>query len=144
MTDNNNKLENEPSEYAELSPMVTNTTNGSGEKSSLKTGGMYRGLKISPKAANIAATISVIILIVVIIFAVATADGHTVSFDSNGGTDVESFQVEYGVYGEIDAVPTREGYTFDGWYLDESLTIEYNPEGTIESDLTLYAKWVAN
>jgi uncharacterized repeat protein (TIGR02543 family) len=36
--------------------------------------------------------------------------------------------------------PTKEGYTFDGWY-DENLTTEFNFEQPITEDTTLYAKW---
>ncbi len=148
MTDNNNNQQEIDTQPAEQQDISTNNllpedkkTTGTG---GLRQGGLYAGLKISHKAANIASFIAVMILVLVIIFAVATADGHTISFDSNGGTDVESIQVDYGVYGEIDAVSTREGYTFDGWYFDEALTSEYDPEVTIESDITLYAKWIAN
>ncbi|HAS55741.1 MAG TPA: hypothetical protein DCR94_00460, partial [Firmicutes bacterium] len=46
----------------------------------------------------------------------------TVSFDSNGGTAIESRTVEYGQVMSKPTDPTREGdeyyesYTFDGWY----------------------------
>ncbi len=145
MTDNKETQATE--EVADSSQDIIETADTEQQSKStgmLRKGGMYSGLKISVKTANIIAIVAVLLLAVVFVYAVATADGFTVSFDSNGGTDVESFQVEYGVYGEITAVPTREGYTFGGWYIDESLSEQYDPEGTIESDITLYAKWVAN
>jgi len=41
---------------------------------------------------------------------------HTLNFDSMGGSEVASKTVTYGsTYGEL-PTPTREGYTFDGWY----------------------------
>ncbi len=145
MTDNNQQNQQELEVQTTETVNVDNTEPAEKKPTGvLRQGGMYSGLKISVRTANILSVIAVALLVAVFVIGIATADGFTVSFDSNGGTDVESFQVEYGVYGEIDAVPTREGYTFDGWFLDESLTTEYDPEGTIESDITLYAKWVAN
>ncbi len=40
--------------------------------------------------------------------------------------------------------PTREGFVFDGWYMDESLTILYNFDNSITSDTVVYAKWLEN
>lgn len=47
------------------------------------------------------------------------------------------------------ADPTREGYTFAGWYTDEDCTAgnEFDfaaNDGTVDEDTTLYAKWVRN
>ena len=38
--------------------------------------------------------------------------------------------------------PVRSGYLFAGWYTDSSCTTQYHFSGTIEEDMTLYAKWV--
>lgn len=39
--------------------------------------------------------------------------------------------------------PTAEGYRFDGWYKDTACTKPWNFEtDTVQSDLTLYAKWL--
>ena len=42
------------------------------------------------------------------------------------------------------ADPTREGYTFDGWFTDKACTEAFDFEandGTVDADTTLYAKW---
>ena len=39
--------------------------------------------------------------------------------------------------------PTKEGYTFAGWYTDAACTKEFKNENLTE-DLTIYAKWVIN
>ena len=40
---------------------------------------------------------------------------------------------------------TRKGYTFDGWYADETLDTVWDFEtDVVEADLTLYAKWIEN
>ncbi len=38
--------------------------------------------------------------------------------------------------------PEKDGYRFDGWYLNETLTSLYNFETSIDSSFNLYAKWV--
>ena len=45
----------------------------------------------------------------------------TVSFDSNGGTPVDTQTVEYNTPAVKPASPAREGFTFVGWYLDYGL-----------------------
>lgn len=42
------------------------------------------------------------------------------------------------------ADPTRDGYTFGGWYTDESCTQAYDFGTPVTADLTLYAKWTKN
>ena len=42
------------------------------------------------------------------------------------------------------ADPTREGYTFAGWYTDEACTEAYDFSVAVTADMTLYAKWVKN
>ena len=103
--------------------------------------GLYRHVKISVKALDwiIAACIAVILLVV----AIEMRDpGFTLRFDSKGGSDVPAQTQMYGEYLEIPEPPTREGYRFEGWYIDETCEILWNVEGrTIETDMTLYAGW---
>jgi len=66
---------------------------------------------------------------------------YVVTFESNGGTDVDSQTVEAGDTAEEPEEPTKEGYTFNGWYTDEDLTEEYDFSKVVASDMTLYAKW---
>jgi len=43
----------------------------------------------------------------------------------------------------VTVTPTKEGYTFGGWYIDEACTIACNFEvDKITADITLYAKWI--
>ena len=42
------------------------------------------------------------------------------------------------------ADPTREGYTFAGWYTDEACTEAYDFDAAVTADITLYAKWTKN
>jgi uncharacterized repeat protein (TIGR02543 family) len=41
----------------------------------------------------------------------------------------------------IEKIPTREGYTFEGWFIDSALTISYAFTTMPAEDLTLYGKW---
>ena len=40
--------------------------------------------------------------------------------------------------------PTVEGYTFDGWYTNDTHTTEFDFTKPITGDTTIYAKWTAN
>ncbi|MBO4726773.1 MAG: InlB B-repeat-containing protein [Clostridia bacterium] len=64
-----------------------------------------------------------------------------VTFDAGEGSAVEPVEVVNGQI--ITTVPatTRDGYKFDGWYLDARYTQKFDFATEIQSDLTLYAKW---
>ncbi len=68
----------------------------------------------------------------------------TVSFESNGGSDVNDItQLSYD-YAIAPADPEREGYSFTGWYTDEKLTQRFNfKTELITKDIKLYAGWKA-
>ena len=106
--------------------------------------GLYRHVKISVKALDW--TIAVCIAVILIVFAFELrSPGFTVSFDSKGGTDVPAQQQMYGEKLELPEVPTREGYTFIGWFKDPACNIAWNTEtDTIETDMTVYAGWQKN
>lgn len=66
-----------------------------------------------------------------------------VSYQSNGGTEVEAEIVLDGGLATEPAPPTKTGKTFAGWYKDDTNFTElFNFENeTIISDITLFAKW---
>ncbi len=76
-----------------------------------------------------------------------TANTYTVTFNANGGEcDTESKTVTFaGTYGEL-PTPTREGYTFAGWYTSESGGTQVTASTTVSTTAThtLYAQWTAN
>ena len=67
---------------------------------------------------------------------------YTVTYNSNGGSAVESQQVPAGFCSFATDTPTKENMVFDGWFTDAELTNEFIRATTpITSDITLYAKW---
>ena len=64
-----------------------------------------------------------------------------VSFNSNGGTGIHNQSVEYSKTVTKPSAPTKDDYSFAGWYSDSALTEEYDFEQEVTSNLTLYAKW---
>ena len=83
----------------------------------------------------------------------ANADGTygvkqavTVTFDSNEGTAVDSQLVPVGDKVAKPADPTKEGYTFSGWFTDEGCTNAYDFDADVDGtqpEFTLYAGWKA-
>lgn len=66
---------------------------------------------------------------------------YTVTFESNGGSEVEAQVVEEGATATEPENPTMEGYVFEDWYLDEDWTQLYDFDAPITEDITLYAAW---
>ena len=64
-----------------------------------------------------------------------------VSFDTHGGSDVAAQTVVYGATASQPTAPTREGYTFAGWYADEACTQAFDFSKPIKQDTKAYAKW---
>jgi len=70
---------------------------------------------------------------------------HTVTFSSQGGSDVESQTVEHGETAERPISPRRRNYTFEGWYIDTTFATAWDfATDVVVSDMTLFAKWTFN
>ena len=69
--------------------------------------------------------------------------GVKVSFETGEGSKVD-FQTTADGKLVKPADPTRDGYTFGGWYTDEACTRAYDFATPVTADLTLYAKWTKN
>lgn len=70
----------------------------------------------------------------------ARPDKYTVTFDENGGSDVDNQTVAHGMKATEPAT-TREGYTFVRWKNGEDA---YDFNTVVTSDLTLTAEWTKN
>lgn len=72
------------------------------------------------------------------------SQAHRVKFDAQGGSSVNGQTPASGSTVTKPTDPTREGYTFAGWYTDEACTKAYDFSVAVTADMTLYAKWVKN
>lgn len=103
--------------------------------------GLYRNVKISVKTLDKIIIGGIILLVVLILYGIAN-NGYTVTFNSRGGTDVPSQELMYGDLVEEPDPPTREGYTFAGWYSDENCRYQWDMDtNQVSQSMTLYAAW---
>lgn len=70
------------------------------------------------------------------------SQAHRVKFDTQGGSSVNGQTPASGSTVTKPTDPTREGYTFAGWYTDEACTKAYDFSVAVTADMTLYAKWI--
>ena len=72
----------------------------------------------------------------------ALKDKYTVTFDSDGGSEIGNQEVSDGKKANEPDAPTKTGYTFGGWFVK---TTEWNFLAyTVTENVTLKAKWIAN
>lgn len=69
---------------------------------------------------------------------VAKLQTYQVVFDTDGGTIISSISVEEGHSIEAPPTPTKEGYIFDGWVVDD---VSYDFSQIISGDVVLKARW---
>jgi len=75
------------------------------------------------------------------LYAVWEINQYTITFDTNGGNEIEDIVQGYNSAVTL-PIPTRTGYTFSSWYLDEELTTLADISVMPDEDVTLYASWV--
>lgn len=68
-------------------------------------------------------------------------DEHTLTFETNGGSTINPVTVRHGNAVARPADPTKDKYTFIGWYADPEFTEEYDFATVLEADKTIYAKF---
>ena len=68
-------------------------------------------------------------------------DEHTLTFETNGGSAINPVTVRHGNAVARPADPTKDKYTFIGWYADPEFTEEYDFATVLEADKTIYAKF---
>lgn len=68
---------------------------------------------------------------------------YTVTFDSNGGTEVASITgLEEGATVALPVAPTKSGYTFAGWFTDDgTFNNPFTAATPVNASITVYAKW---
>ena len=68
-------------------------------------------------------------------------DEHTLTFETNGGSAIDPVTVRHGNAVARPTDPTKDKYTFIGWYADPEFTEEYDFATVLEADKTIYAKF---
>ena len=70
-------------------------------------------------------------------------DMKKITFDNNGGGGCDSVSIQKGqTYGNL-CTPSRNNYTFDGWYTSKAYETKIESTDIVNDDITLYAKWEA-
>lgn len=112
------------------------TWNGSLTKTSFATGTTYYYRAYGKNSKDDAA------------YKYSSSDGaftpRSVTFNSNGGSSVDTKYVNSGGTTSAPTAPTKTGYAFDSWCTTSGLATAMDFSGTITKDTTLYAKWTAN
>lgn len=68
----------------------------------------------------------------------------TITFDTLGGSTIDPITQKYNSLVEAPEAPTKDGYTFSGWYIDKNFNEEYTFDRMPSKDITLYAKYTVN
>lgn len=77
------------------------------------------------------------------LYAKWTSIAYTVTFETNKGTPIEAQLVPEGTFATKPVpAPTKEGYLFEGWYTEQTMTNRFDFYTPITKDITLYAKWM--
>ncbi|NLB82448.1 MAG: InlB B-repeat-containing protein [Clostridiaceae bacterium] len=63
----------------------------------------------------------------------------TVTFDTDGGSSVESQTIPFGTHANPPEAPTKEGFVLFGWYLDNE---PFDFGTPIESNIIIIAAWI--
>ena len=66
---------------------------------------------------------------------------YTVTFETNGGSDIDSLRLAPGDEIPVPAAPEKEYFTFEYWCGDKALTVRYTFGVMPAQDIILYAKW---
>lgn len=69
---------------------------------------------------------------------------YTISFNTNGGNEIEDISNGEGADIVFPETPVKEGLVFAGWYSDAELTAPFTAKTFPAKDVTLYAKWAGS
>ncbi len=68
-------------------------------------------------------------------------DEFVITFDTQGGSEIAPITIRSGESLTLPKAPTKDGYVFDGWYLDSNCIEAYEDSYVVSKNITLYAKW---
>jgi uncharacterized repeat protein (TIGR02543 family) len=84
-----------------------------------------------------------VFILILFTFGINVAKAATISFESHGGPDVDSYEISTDKLGELPS-PTMDGYLFDGWYKEATYLNKVSSKTEVTGDMTLHARWVYN
>lgn len=82
--------------------------------------------------------IGILLFTIIGVLLVKGTKKYTVTFETNGGTKIETQKIKNGDEIEEPEEPTKDGYIFEGWYVDGK---EYDFTEPISKDTKIVAKW---
>lgn len=80
--------------------------------------------------------------IVLISLAIFLTYPTPIVYDTNGGLPLPSAKAKAFSDITLQPTPVKEGYTFDGWFLDKELTKPFNLVRASRKKIRLYARWI--
>ena len=88
---------------------------------------------------GIACGIICLLLIIIVLCITLKSTSYTITFDSNGGTNISSQKIKNGENAIKPLDPEKDGYEFEGWYLDGE---KFYFDSKITENIRLEAKWI--
>lgn len=82
--------------------------------------------------------IGILLVTIIGVLLVKGTKKYTVTFETDGGTKIETQKIKNGDEIEEPEDPTKDGYIFEGWYVDGK---EYDFTEPISKDTKIVAKW---
>ncbi|QVK16765.1 peptidylprolyl isomerase [Mycoplasmatota bacterium] len=81
------------------------------------------------------------VLILLTILTGCHSKTYTINFEADNGVEINSIQVKGKKIADL-PIPNKDGYSFEGWYTSKNpYTNEFTLKTSVNSDITLYAKW---
>lgn len=87
-----------------------------------------------------------VVLLCLLVLSGCREERFTVTFNSNGGSDVNSMNIRSGVEVNFPAQPTRSGHRFDGWFIDnDTFRVNFDNrflvDNPLRNNITVFARW---
>lgn len=76
-----------------------------------------------------------------VLYAKWESDICRISFETNGGSEIEDVYFHQGSVIACPTDPYKYGYEFMGWYTSSNYDVLFDFSSQIEEDLTIYARW---
>lgn len=97
--------------------------------------------KKQARKGKLALASAAICALAILVAVLLIAPTHTITFETMGGSSIEPVSANRFDTIEEPKAPSREGYEFTGWFIDDTLETEAEFPLSTSSDVTLYAGW---